>query len=149
MKMQMKMGDYEVVKLYSTELGYTTEFFLPNNTLERKLSRRITLSDRKSAGYAIVAIAYVDEETYINLRINETIEDYCYEDRLEQEYRVKYRHGEIDREVYIDTMKSIQDYKWTCLKKLDMQMRRLFRKDYECYNEIAVQLYDQFLKGIM
>ena len=147
-KMPMKFGDYEVVKL-RLEDSVITEYFLPMTSLERKLDRWSRMNELKSSGYVVLATVFVDKETYLNLRINDTVGDYCYQDKLEQEYRVKYRHDEIDREVYIDTMKAIQDYKWTCLKKLDMQMRRLFREDFDCYNEIAVQLYDQFLKGIM
>ena len=147
-KMPMKFGDYEVVKL-KLEDSVITEYFLPMTSLERKLDRWSRMNELKSSGYVVLATVFVDKETYLNMRINDTVDDYCYQDKLEQEYRVKYRHGEIDREVYIDTMKAIQDYKWTCLKKLDMQMRRLFREDFDCLNEIAIQLYDQFLKGIM
>lgn len=148
-KMPMKFGDYEVVKLKHEDLGVITEFFLPNTSLERKFERWTRMSDLKNEGYVVLATVFVDKETYLNLKVNQTIEDYCYEDNLEQEYKVKYRRGEVSRDVYIDTMKGIQDYKWTCLKKLDMQMRRLFREDFDCWNEIAIQLYDQFLKGIM
>jgi len=147
-KMPMKFGDYEVVKL-RLEDSVITEYFLPRISLERKLDRWSRMNELKNSGYVVLATVFVDKETYLNLRINDTVGDYCYQDKLEQEYRAKYRHGEIDREVYIDTMKAIQDYKWTCLKKLDMQMRRLFREDFDCWNEIAIQLYDQFLKGIM
>lgn len=147
-KMPMKFGDYEVVKL-RLEDSVITEYFLPMTSLGRKLDRWSRMNELKSNGYVVLATVFVDKETYLNMRINDTVDNYCYQDRLEQEYRVKYRLGEMNRGVYIDTMKAIQDYKWTCLKKLDMQMGRLFREDFNCYNEIAVQLYDQFLKGIM
>lgn len=147
-RMPLKFGDYEVVKL-KLEDSVITEYFLPRTSLERKLDRWSRMNELKSNGYVVLATVFVDKETYLNMRINDTVGDYCYQDKLEQEYRAKYKRGEIDREVYIDTMKAIQDYKWICLKKLDMQMRRLFREDFDCYNEIAVQLYDQFLKGIM
>lgn len=147
-KMLMKFGNYEVVKL-RREDSVITEYFLPRTSLERKLDRWSRMNELKNNGYSVLAIVFVDKETYLNMRINDTVGDYCSQDKLEQEYRVKYRHGEVNRDVYIDTMKAIQDYKWTCLKKLDMQMRRLFREDFDCWNEIAIQLYDQFLEGIM
>lgn len=147
-KMPMKFGDYEVVKLRLDD-SVITEYFLPRTSLERKIDRWSRMCDLKSEGYVVLATVFVDKETYLNLRINDTVDDYCYQDKLEQDYRYKYRIGELNRDTYIDTMKSIQDYKWTCLKRLDMQMRRLFREDFDCYNEIAVQLYDQFLRSVM
>jgi hypothetical protein len=147
-KMPMKFGDYEVVKLRLDD-SIVTKYFLPRTSLERKINRWSRMCDLKSEGYVVLATVFVDKETYLNLRINDTVEDYCYQDRLKQDYRYKYRIGELNRDTYIDTMKSIQDYKWTCLKRLDMQMRRLFREDFDCYNEIAVQLYDQFLRSVM
>lgn len=147
-KMPMKFGDYEVVKLRLDD-SVITEYFLPRTSLERKIDRWSRMCDLKSEGYVVLATVFVDKETYLNLRINDTVADYCYQDKLEQDYRYKYRIGELNRDTYIDTMKSIQDYKWTCLKRLDMQMRRLFREDFDCYNEIAVQLYDQFLRSVM
>ena len=148
-KMQMKFGDYEVVKLRRLDDSIVTEYFLPMTSLERKIDRRSRMNKLKNSGYVVLATAFVDKETYLNLRINDTVADYCYQDKLEQDYRYKYRIGELNRDTYIDTMKSIQDYKWTCLKILDMQMRRLFREGFDCYNEIAVQLYDQFLRRVM
>ena len=148
-KMPMKFGDYEVVKLRRLDDSIVTEYFLPRTSLERKIDRWSRMCDLKSDGCVVLATVFVDKETYLNLRINDTVEDYCYQDKLEQDYRYKYRIGELNRDTYIDTMKSIQDYKWTCLKRLDMQMRRLFREDFDCYNEIAVQLYDQFLRSVM
>lgn len=148
-KMPMKFGNYEVVRLKHDDLGMLNEYFLPMDSLERKFNRCKRMSALKHEGYVVLGIVFVDKETYLNMRINDTVEDYCYQDRLEQEYKIKYRHDEMDRDTYIDTMKLIQDYKWTCLKKLDMQMRRLFREDFECYNEVAIQLYDQFLGCVM
>lgn len=148
--MKLRIGNYEVVKLYSErENLYINEFFPPTNGLKRLVDKASLLSAYKSDGYLIAVTMHVDKETYINLRINDTVNDYCELDKSEQEYRAKYRAGKINRDVYIDTMKDIQDLKWTCLKKLDMQIRRLNREEFDCYNELALQLYDQFLKGIM
>jgi len=148
--MKLKTGDYAVYRLFNAATDdFLTEFFLPETSFRRWCDRKVRLAELKAAGYVIQGMVYVDHETYLNLRINDTVNDYCYEDRFEQECRVKYRRGEMSREVYIDTMKAIQDYKWTCLKKLDMQMRRLQRHDYDCYNEVAIQLYDHFLSSML
>lgn len=147
--MIMKMGKYQVYRMYNKENEeYLTEFFLPDDNLISMLNRLNTISSLKSEGFAVIGVVYVNKETYLNLKINDTVDDYCEQDRLEQEYRTRYKRDEISRDVYIDTMKCIQDYKWTLLKKLDMQMRRLYREGYDCDNEVAIQLYDKFLKGI-
>ena len=39
-------------------------------------------------------------------------------------------------------MRLIDDFKWTCLSKLEQQVRRLVREDFTVQNEIALQLYD-------
>lgn len=144
--MKLKTGDYAVYRLFNAATeDFTTEFFLPCANLARWLDKKARLADLRAKGYVVQGVVCVDHETYLNLRINDTIEDYCYEDRMEQDYRLMYRRGQISREVYIDTMKAIQDYKWTCLKRLDMQMRRIQSHDYDCYNEVALQLYDKFL----
>lgn len=148
--MKLRIGNYEVVKLYSEKENlFINEFFPPTNGLKRLVDKASLLSAYKSDGYLIIATMRVDKETYINLRINDTVNDYCELDKSEQEYRAKYKKGEMSRDAYIDAMKGVQDYKWTLLKKLDMQIRRLNREELDCYNELALQLYDQFLKGIM
>lgn len=148
--MKLRIGNYEVVKLYSEKENlFINEFFPPTNGLRRFVDRTSLLSAYKSDGYLVAAVMHVDRETYINLRINDTVNDYCELDKSERKYRAKYKAGKINRDVYIDTMKDINDLKWTCLKKLDRQIRRLNREELDCYNELALQLYDQFLKGIM
>jgi hypothetical protein len=91
---------------------------------------------------------FVDEETYINMRINDTVDEYLYEDYEEQECRKKYRNGYVNPEGFKYSMQTIKEYKWTLMKKLDKQMSRLRERDFNCYNEVAMQLNDQFLRGL-
>lgn len=148
--MTTRTGNYMIYKLYSKELDdYTTEFFLPDDSLRRILERQLSLACYKERGYRVAGVLYVDKEAYLNARLADTVEDYLYEDRLEQETRYKFRTGQMDRDTYLNTMKMIQDYKWTCLKKIDMQIRRLVREDFDVENEIALQLYDQYLQAIL
>lgn len=139
-----------IYKMYSKELeNYTTEFFLPDESLRRLANRLLTLADYKERGYQVAGILYVDKEAYLNARLANTVEDFLYEDRLEQETKRKFRTGQMDRDVYLDTMRGIQDYKWTCLKKIDMQIRRMVREDFNIENEIALALYDQYLQAVL
>lgn len=143
--------DYMVYKFQnnSNPEDILTEFFLPDNSLVRCLERMARVKELKTCGYKVLAVAYVDEETYINERLNVRVSDYCYADQLEQEYRQQFRTGQITDEVFFNTMRLIQDNKWTALKCMDMLVRRLCRKDYDVYNEIAIQLVDQYRQALI
>ena len=146
----MKTGKYMIYKFYNRGTDtYETEFFLPDNTFQRTVYRLLTIASYKEKGSQIAGVLYVDKESYLNARLTATVEDYIYEDQMEQETRRKYKCGQLDRDVYLDTLKMIQDFKWTCLKKIDMQIRRMVREDFDVENEIALQLYDQYLQEIL
>lgn len=146
----MRIGKYMIYKFYTKETDtYETEFFLPDDSLQRLMFRLMTIASYKEKGSQVAGVLYVDKEAYLNARLNATVEDYLYEDRAEQETKRKFKSGEMDREVYLETMKCIQDFKWTCLKKLDSQIRRMVREDFDVENEIALQLYDQYLQALL
>lgn len=143
----MRAGNYMIYSFYKQETeDYFQEFFLPDETWERKLYRKLTLAQHKKEGYQIAGVLYVDRESYLNARLNHHVSEYLYEDKMEQEYKFKLRCGEIKPEVFDKTMLMIQDYKWTKMKQIAITMRRLIREDYDIENEVAIQLYDQYLK---
>ena len=145
-----KTGEYQIYKFYSRELDqYVTEFFLPDDSVKRMAYRLLTVASYREKGYRVCGILYVCKETYLNARLTQTVEDYLYQEKTEREIKIKFHKGEVSRDTYLDTIKMTQDFKWTCLKKLDMQIRRMIREDFEIYNEIALQLYDQYLKAVM
>jgi hypothetical protein len=142
-----RTGDYYIYSFYNKEYDiYEKEFFLPDSDFKHYMYRVLSVASRKEKGYQIAGILYVNKETYLNARLSKTVEDYLYEDHLEEETRKKYKNGAMSRDVYLDTIKLCQDFKWTCLKKLDMQIRRMVREDFDVENEIALQLYDQYLR---
>ena len=146
----MKTGKYMIYKFYNSGTDtYETEFFLPDDTFQRTLYRLLTIASYKEKGSRIAGVLYVDKESYLNARLNATVEDYIYEDQMEQETRRKYKCGQLDREVYLDTLNMIQDFKWTCLKKIYKQIRRMVREDFDVENEIALQMYDMYLQEIL
>ena len=146
----MKTGKYMIYKFYNRGTDtYETEFFLPDDTFQRTVYRLLTIASYKEKGSQIAGVLYVDKESYLNARLTATVGDYIYEDQMEQETRRKYNCGQLERDVYLDTLKMIQDFKWTCLKKIDMQIRRMVREDFDVENEIALQLYDQYLQAIL
>jgi len=146
----MTRGNYMIYKMYrKNPEDKVTLFFLPDDSLTRFLERRLELASMKDRGYLVMGIAYVDKETYLNQRLNETVEEYCYMDKQEQETKRDYKAGRISREVAITTLEMIQDHKWTVLKRLSQQIRRMIREDFDVENEIAIQLYDQYVKAIL
>ena len=146
----MKTGKYMIYKFYNRGTDtYETEFFLPDDTFQRTVYRLLTIASYKEKGSQIAGVLYVDKESYLNARLTATVEDYIYEDQMEQETRRKYKCGQLERDVYLDTLKMIQDFKWTCLKKIDMQIRRILREGFDVENEIALQLYDLYIQAIL
>lgn len=124
------------------EEEYVTEFFLPDKCLVDKLSRTKTLAEYRANGYVCAGFVSVDKETYLNARLNETVKDYCANEDFRQDVQEKFNQCSITSKVYIDTMRLIDDFKWTCLSKLDRQVRRIVNEDFCIQNEVAVQIYD-------
>ena len=150
LQMRANVGGYLVYRLYNAEINdFLTEFFLPQSNILRRYNRSMRLADLKDSGYKVCAVLHVDEETYLNMRINRTVEDYLHQDQAEREICRKMRRGEVSQNVFVDTVKLIKEHKWTLMKILDMQMRRANDRDFDVDNEIALQLHDRFVKELM
>ena len=149
----MRAGKYMIYSFYREGEGmedsffFLHKFFLPDTTWERKHDRKMELAQLKKEGYQIAGVLYVDKESYLNARLNYHVAEYIYEDNLEQKYKLKLKCGEITPEVFDDTILMSEDYKWTKMKQIALTMRRLMREDFEIENEVAIQLYDQYLKA--
>ena len=124
------------------EHDYVTEFFLPEKCLIDKLQRLKTLSEYSKNGYVCAGFVAVDKETYLNARLNETVKEYCDNEAYRRDTQERYYQNSLSNKVYFETMRLIDDFKWTCLSKLEQQVRRLVREDFTVQNEIALQLYD-------
>lgn len=145
-----KRGNYMIYKLQrENPEDMVTKFFLPDDSLSRYFNRLAELSQMRENGYLVMGIAYVDKQTYLNERLNETVREYLYMDNSEEDTKWKYRCGEMTREVALKTLEMINDHKWTLLKVMASQIRRLMREDFDVDNEIAIQLYDQYVKAIL
>ena len=151
----IKSGDYEVVTFYHPEMGYSTEFFTPPTTggmhcQIRKLALKLLVfEDYAERGYEKVCTLKVDQESYINLRLENVVEEYKAQEDTENLIKRQYHAGKCSMNTYIDTMRCTQDYKWTCIKRIDSLMRRLERHDYECYSETAIVIYNHYLAAIL
>lgn len=121
---------------------YVTEFFLPETCLADKIHKAKTLSDYQKNGYMCAGFVAVDKETYLNARLAQTVKDYCDNEAYREEVQRRYFQCEMSSRTFFDTMRLIDDFKWTCLSKLEQQVRRLLREDFSVQNEIAIQIYD-------
>lgn len=145
-----KRGNYMIYKLQrENPEDMVTKFFLPDDSLSRYFNRLAELSQMRENGYLVMGIAYVDKQTYLNERLNETVREYLYMDNSEEDTKWKYRCGEMTREVALKTLEMINDHKWTLLKVMASQIRRLMGEDFDVDNEIAIQLYDQYCKALL
>lgn len=145
-----KRGNYMIYKLQrENPEDMVTKFFLPDDSLSRYFNRLAELSQMRENGYLVMGIAYVDKQTYLNERLNETVREYLYMDNSEEDTKWEYRCGEMTREVALKTLEMINDHKWTLLKVMASQIRRLMREDFDVDNEIAIQLYDQYCKALL
>lgn len=145
----MTRGNYMIYKMHRDEEDVVTLFFLPDDSLRRVTERLMKLKSMRDSGYKPMGVAYVDKETYLNLRLNETVKDCCEMDTQEQDLRAKYRLGLVDFDVAMQTLEMMRDYKWTCMKKLSMQVRRLIREDFTIYNETAIQLFNMYQRELL
>ena len=146
----MRQGNYMIYRLYNKELDdYTTEFFLPDTDLRRRAFRLASLMSLKEKGYRVAGILYVDKEAYLNARLTTTVEEYLYMDNQEHDVRVNFRSGSISSDVAVRTLEMIQDRKWSLLKLIYKQIQRMVREDLIIENEIALALYDQYLKAVL
>ena len=78
-----------------------------------------------------------------------TVEDYLCMENQEREVKLSYRSGNMTSDVAVKTIEMIQDQKWTLLKVLYSQVRRIVRNGYVVENEMALALYDEYLKAIL
>lgn len=125
-----------------SEEEIVTEFFLPDKSVLDTLARNMTLAKYNADGYICAGFVRVDKETYLNARLNQTVQEYCENEEYRRNMTERYHNHTVTSEVFFETMRLVDDWKWACLKKLNMQVRRLIREDFNIWNEIALQLYD-------
>ena len=99
-----------------------TLFFLPDKSVFDKFRRMTELAEYRANGYMCSGFTCVDKETYLNARLNETVKDFCENEEYRRDVLDRHSRGLLSETVFFETMRLIDDYKWTCLKKLSMQV---------------------------
>lgn len=141
---------YMIYRLFNEELDdMITEFFLPDNSIRRQLERTLKLQSLKDKGYLVMGILYVDKRSYLNARLTDTVNEYIYNDKSEQETKKQFNRGEISYQIAFRTLELIQDRKWTLLKRIHHQINRMINEEVDIDNEIAIMLNDEYLKAIL
>ena len=138
----MKQGNFRVYKL--TKADDTTTVYFPDvDTVAKRVKVARRIAEYNKEGYKVLCVLYVDKETFLNLRIDETVHSIVQADRDEQEIRRRFAEREMSKSVYAESMSANAEWRNTCMKKLEKQMKRLmFYEDMECHNEIAVELFN-------
>lgn len=140
-RLENKENAEVLFKFYLPEEGVDTK-----TALQRKAQRLKELHNLKKDGYVITADILADKEDYLNARLSVAVSDYCDLDHNERYTRIcrnKYKP-----EVYYQTLEAILDSKRATMKRIVSLIRRLNNEDLDVRSELALILYDQYLKEI-
>lgn len=141
----MKSGDYVIIKMVK-DGETTTLFFLPDSL---RLKINYTVRCYEKDGYSFLAEAHVDRETYLNEKLNDKVRKYCEADKQEQYIREQYRQNLITSDMFYDAISFCQNDKWVMLRLIERLIRKCAKEDLDVYNEIAIQLVDQYRQAIV
>lgn len=121
----------------------TTLFFLPCKDRISEIKRDRELKNMTDNGYICAGFVNVDKETYLNARLDETVRQFCENEKFRMDCVQKFSSGSMSLQTFTDTMRLVDDFKWTCLTNIYGQVRRLlYREEFDVRNEIALQLFD-------
>ena len=144
---------YRIYRLENKETADVLfKFYLPEEdvdiktSLQRKAKRIKELYDLKRAEYIVSADLFANKEEYLNARLSVAVTDYCnydHDERYVRIFRQKY-----SPEVYYQTLEMIIESKRATMKVIASLIRRLNREDLDIRSELALVLYDQYLKEI-
>lgn len=139
----MKCGNYRVYKLIND--GDSVTLYFPEvDTVVKKVKVQKELDTYRKSGYQIACVLFVDKETYLNLRIDETVHNILKADNYEQEIKDRYNNREMSIGTYYESLEANNAWRKSNLDKLEKQMKRLlFYEEMNCTNEIAVELFNR------
>ena len=149
------MKTYRIYRLENSELNNDEvfKFYLPEEevdtktALKRKALRLAELHDLKKKGYVITAKLLTDKEDYLNARLTVAVGVYCKLDKEERTLRLySFRYSQ---QTLCKGLESIIDSKRVAMKQIVSLVRRLNSEDLDIHNEVAIMLYDQYIKSIL
>lgn len=141
-KLENEKTSDEVFKFYLPEEGVDTK-----TALSRKSKRLLELKDLKKNGYRITADVLVDKEDYLNARLSVAVADYCKYDKDERNLKLfSFKYSE---QTLIQCLEMLAEMKRASMKRIVSLIRRLNNEDLDIHNEVAIMLYDQYIKALM
>lgn len=145
---------YRIYRLENETLNNDVvfKFYLPEEdadaktVLKRKAGRLSELHDLKKKGYVITADILTDKEGYLNARLSVAVNDYCHYDKEERRLRLfSFRYSQ---QTLCKGLEMLIESKRVAMKKIVSLVRRLNSEDLDIHNEVAIMLYDQYIKEI-
>ena len=145
----MKEKRFYIYEMTHESAGDTQHLFFPPDVDCRDTIYRVAqVHDMTKAGYELDTLMMVDRETYLNVRLEHRVCEYLDNDSYEQETKRRWRDREITDKVALETLTMIQEHKATIMKQMGMLIRRCQRFDYDIDSELALALYDSYLKDL-
>ena len=123
-------------------------FFPPDVDCRDTIYRLAQVRDMTKAGYELDALRMVSRDVYLNTRLEHRVCEYLANDNYEQYTKKRWRDREITDKVALETLTMIQEQKATTMKQIGMLIRRCQRYDYDIESEIALALYDSYLRNL-
>lgn len=137
----MRMGSYQVVSLVNAQGVEEKLFFAPVKCLKDEIKRRVRISQYSNAGFKVFATCNVNLETYLDLKIDYCVMQYISLDQQEREYKELHNNKPLEG-WELESIEMLKELKFTELRKLALNMRRMRSHSFPVKNDIAVYLYD-------
>ena len=123
-------------------------FFPPDVDCHDTIYRMAQVRSITKGGYELNTLRMVTREVYLNAKIEYRLNEYLASDNYEQFTKRRWRDREITDKVALETLTMIQEQKAVSMKQIGMLIRRCQRYDYDVDNEIALAVYDSYLKDL-
>ena len=145
----MKEKRFYIYEMYHESAGDTQFLFFPPDVDCRDTIYRVAqVRDMTKAGYELNTLRMVSREVYLNEKIEYRLNEYLENDKYEQYTKRRWRNREITDKVALETLTMIQEQKAVSMKQIGMLIRRCQRYDYDIESEIALAVYDSYLKDL-
>ena len=136
-----RLGSYQVVSLVNSAGVEEKLFFSPIKCLKDEIERRVKIAQYSNAGFKVFATCNVNLETYLDLKIDYCVMQYISLDQREREYRKLCNKRPLEG-WELESIEMLKELKFTELKKLSINMRRMKSHNFPVKNDIAVYLND-------
>lgn len=100
------------------------------------------LKSYKEDRYRVYSIYLCDYEDYLNEKVKMYVDDLQYTEESQKRIKEQFKRNKMTLGCYIETLEMLNDFRMTTLKQLYMVLNRLWRNDFTCKSELAIELYN-------